>query len=592
MIQSRKFSFRKKVFLSQFTLLLLFISILYPLIEKTIHQIIRKSLENSIQGIFEKLPKKTSLEELIDDLDIAAQSTYFRISLINDKQELIYDSHLARHLGERFMPRLQPPSPDIEEAFDKGGGYGQRYSQTFAQKFIYVATLFHVQDQKFLLRASFPSAHVDGLTQNVKIGFILISAAMLLFFMIVTWLIFFRMSIPLQRIINAVKPYEEGSIETLPYIEWENVEDKDETAQLAHTLNSLSARIKKQINDIKDERNEKESILESLIEGVIAVDDHFNITYLNTMASKMLGLPKESLLKKPLLSSSSFILEKLHALLHKSYHQKMIVNEAICLNKKVFLDLIAAPSLKNHGGILLLQDTSSQHVLLEMGKSFIANASHELRTPITIIRGFAETLQDMPDLPKEMIMDIVEKILRNCQRMESLVKNLLTLADLDNLSSLQFESRDLLPMLENCKHMILSIHPQTQISILCEQKTVFIEVDLDLIELAVMNLMENGIKYSPYPASLTISIEEKHSCVLLSIEDKGIGIPHEDVPYIFERFYTVDKGHSRRLGGAGLGLSIVKTIIDKHKGKIKAVSEIGKGTSFQITLPKNKKSEF
>jgi two-component system phosphate regulon sensor histidine kinase PhoR len=116
-----------------------------------------------------------------------------------------------------------------------------------------------------------------------------------------------------------------------------------------------------------------------------------------------------------------------------------------------------------------------------------------------------------------------------------------------------------------------------------------VDADPDLLELAMMNLLENGVKYSKPPANLTIRLQEKKQDVTIAIEDQGIGIPTEDVPHIFDRFYTVNKAHSRRLGGAGLGLSIVKTIIEKHEGTITIVSQPNQGTTFTITLPKSRR---
>jgi signal transduction histidine kinase len=220
---------------------------------------------------------------------------------------------------------------------------------------------------------------------------------------------------------------------------------------------------------------------------------------------------------------------------------------------------------------------------LEIGKDFITNASHELRTPITIIKGFAETLQDMPNLPPEMVADITEKIVRSCQRMDLLVKNLLTLADLENLPSLRLQECDLVALLENCQHFLQAAHPAAQLNLEKKKKgNITILADPDILELALMNLLENAVKYSPVPASISISIEKIKEKVKVCIKDQGIGIPAESLDHIFSRFYTVDKARSRRLGGAGLGLSIVKTIIEKHDGEISVASELGKGSTFTL----------
>jgi signal transduction histidine kinase len=255
---------------------------------------------------------------------------------------------------------------------------------------------------------------------------------------------------------------------------------------------------------------------------------------------------------------------------------------------KLYLDLIAAPKPYRSGAILVIQDKSSQHKVIEMGKDFVANASHELRTPITIIHGFAETLQDLPKISKEMLIDITEKIVRNCQRMETLIKNLLTLSDIDNIPETKFINSDVCDVLENCRHMVLAVHPTATIEIKKEKDEIKAPIDPDLMELAIMNLLDNAVKYSKPPARVTISISSQKNDVKITIADQGIGIPEEDVDKIFERFFTVDKAHSRRLGGAGLGLSIVKTIITKHEGTIQVQSIVGKGSTFTILLPRHR----
>jgi signal transduction histidine kinase len=222
---------------------------------------------------------------------------------------------------------------------------------------------------------------------------------------------------------------------------------------------------------------------------------------------------------------------------------------------------------------------------MEVGKDFITNASHELKTPITIIKGFAETLQDMPELPREMVVEITNKIVKSCQRMDQLVKNLLTLADLENLPAVRFQECDLIALFESCQDLLLTVHPTARIAIEKKRSPIMVHADPDILELALLNLLENGVKYSSSPAEITVTIEEAGGKVKIAIRDKGIGIPQESLEHIFTRFYTVDKARSRRLGGAGLGLSIVKTIIEKHQGEISVTSQLGSGSTFWITLP-------
>lgn len=221
-----------------------------------------------------------------------------------------------------------------------------------------------------------------------------------------------------------------------------------------------------------------------------------------------------------------------------------------------------------------------------LGRDFVANASHELRTPITIIRGFAETIQDLPEISEAMLAEFSDKIINNCERMDHLVKNLLTLADLDYLPKARLQECDLVGLADNCLQTLLSIHPDIHAESLQNQEEIFVSGDPDLLELALMNLLENGVKYSEEKAFISVTVAELQDRVDVTVTDRGMGIPQEDLGQIFDRFFTVNKAHSRRLGGAGLGLSIVSTIVKKHEGRVQVASKVGKGTSFTLSFQK------
>ena len=287
-----------------------------------------------------------------------------------------------------------------------------------------------------------------------------------------------------------------------------------------------------------------------LSEGVVVFDEHLKIKEINYVAAKLFGLARKKILGCEIAAlvnkANKPLIQQCRELILSARVEKSIVTDSFSLEKKrIWLDLIATPTT------LILQDKSSQYHVLELGKDFVANASHELRTPITIIRGFAETLQDLGDVSSEMLRDITDKILKSCERMDRLVKNLLKLADIENLPLVHRQNCRLDLLLESCKS----------------------------------NLLENSVKYSKPPAHITMILSKKKDCAVISIKDRGIGIPESDRLRIFEKFYTVDKTHSRKLGGAGLGLSIVKTIVDKHEGSISVSSEVGKGSCFTLELP-------
>jgi two-component system phosphate regulon sensor histidine kinase PhoR len=315
---------------------------------------------------------------------------------------------------------------------------------------------------------------------------------------------------------------------------------------------------------------------------VIAVDKQMQVTYLNPIAKKFLSLDDSIIGQSFSLAKES----KSYGLLEKCQQARAVQSDALEVKQdgqKLFVDLIAAP--KDDGAVLVLQDQSPHYKMVEMRKGFIANASHELKTPITIIRGFAETLHDNPNLEKGQTLTITEKIVNSCNRMTTLIQDLLKLADLEKLPEARLQMCDVKKILQKGIDAVQLIYPESQIEVIADNDSYLLHADPSLLELAFTNLLENGAKYSEPPAQLKITLRKKRDKLKIMIQDQGIGIPKEDLPHIFERFYRVDKARSRKMGGSGLGLSIVQTIIEKHYGTIGATSVIGKGSTFEITFP-------
>lgn len=336
---------------------------------------------------------------------------------------------------------------------------------------------------------------------------------------------------------------------------------------------------------------EKHALLEMVRDGVITMNKGRRITYINERAFRFFSLAP---IFKPNMAFSR---------LKRSKNRRLweICSDAI--EQAIQTGKESTASLDNFGvaGLYLkinvrmtpgekdlvvtLQDESDQQKILDMGKEFIANASHELKTPVTIIKGFAETLKDLPEVSEDMFETILEKIIRNCERMEKLVKHLLRITDLEQSDLSGAKKCNLVMLVEHCFHNLLSVHPDVRIELLTNRDQVLVWGSSDLLELAFTNIFKNAVKYSNPPVTVVVRIKVEEESVLLQVIDKGIGIPQKDLDRIFDRFYTVDKARCRKLGGAGLGLSIVKIIIEKHGGKIWATSEERKGSTFHIKLP-------
>lgn len=421
---------------------------------------------------------------------------------------------------------------------------------------------------------------------------LIICIALLLINGLLIMIIVHRVMRPAQQIIDAIRPYKEGKEGFLPRIVLTGPVQAGEFSKLASMINSLTDRIQKQIEYLTRQRQETEEILESIGEGIIAADPSAKVTFANGSACRMLGILPEEILRRSLdaIQMDDGLAKKCHELIvHALQTSEPAVQTWIVREKgPIYLDLISAPLAHKDGALLVLQDKTSDYRIVELGKDFIANASHELRTPITIIRGFAETLQDIPDLSQEMLREITDKIVKTCGRLDKLVRSLLTLTDIENAAEEQFVKIDLIPLVENCVHTLLSVHPSASVNIQSSGQSIAVLADPDLLELAIMNILENAVKYSLEPARIEVFIQKTAQEVSLKIKDHGIGIAEKDLAHIFERFYTVDKARSRKSGGTGLGLSIVKTVLEKHRGKVLTVSELGKGSAFIFVFPRNK----
>lgn len=580
------FSFRQKIFLSSAILFFVFIILLFPFISRWVHRIVIQSMEDRVTEIIANIKDAPNNEALIRRLKDQKSLVFFRVSVISHEHKVLYDSHVKRLLGPKFSQEYIVDHPEVLEAFRTGVGFEEDYSELLNQKFAYFAKAFNFHGRVYVLRTAFPHQYVNEITHNFEIGFLVFATSILLLFGSMIWFIIHHLTKPIQKILQTVKPYQQGLQPALPEIDTSTLNPRDDFTKLAMTLNILSAKVQRHIDIITNERNEKEAILESLVEGVVAVDENLVITYANHMAYKLINTDQANLVgqKFEILQQ-----KQCNDLLQKCQKEHRPLTDTIELyqnSKKLYLDLVAAPKKDNKGAIIVLQDKTAHYKIFEMRRDFIANASHELKTPITVIRGFAEALHDNPGLEREVLEKITEKIVRNCNRMTSLIKDLLTLADIENIPSSRLTECDLYALSEHCCSMVLEAYPDAQIKVKKLKAEVKLVADVDLLELAIMNLIENAAKYSSKPAHIDIAIDDQGSSLEIKISDQGIGIPSADQEHIFDRFYTVDKAHSQKMGGSGLGLSIVKTIIEKHFGTVTLESELGKGSTFTINLPR------
>lgn len=583
---------RFKVFVSFVVLLLLFLACMVPFVTNSVQHIVVQSMNDRADELIDMMQEAQDEESLVQAVKDQSYLVFFHVGLIDEKLQIVYDSHNKRLLGSYVVPVKAKLPPEVSQAIEEGIGYSESYTPLLGQKLFYLAKSFDFHGKNYIIRLAFPHEYIEELKKNFNFGFFFFSSLVLVLFSVITGLILYHFMSPVRQIIRAIKPYQEGKASSIPEIHIRSIL-QDEFFDLAETFNLLSERIKHQIETLTHERNEKESILEALAEGVLAVDSKMHISYANSMALGFLGLDRD-VIGKPFPSSEH---QKCYDLLLRTTNQTEANYfndslEIIADGKKLHLNVVASARQNKSGAILVLQDKSIHYKILEMRKDFIANASHELKTPITIIRGFAETLQDNPDLDKQIVHDITEKIVRNSHRMTKIIKNLLTLADIENLPLFRLQSYSLLELAQNCAQTVMSMHSKVSVVFNTEGDNFFIDCDVELLEVALMNLLDNAAKYSKDNPQIIISLQRLNTHTKLSVKDKGIGIPEVDIEHIFQRFYTVNKLESKKMGGSGLGLSIVETIVEKHCGKIYVDSAPMQGSTFTMLLPNELASQL
>jgi two-component system, OmpR family, phosphate regulon sensor histidine kinase PhoR len=320
------------------------------------------------------------------------------------------------------------------------------------------------------------------------------------------------------------------------------------------------------------------SVLDSLNEGVILIGENSEIRMVNKIATDFLGEEFEGLSGKDALSV--FRIPTIRKLLES---KEKGLDEFDYSGKHFQTGIFSIP--KSLQKIIVIRDISEQYTIQKTKTDFVSNVSHELKTPLTLIKGYAETLE-VENITQPQ-REYVWTILRHTDRMIDIIKDLLTLSRIEELKHAEFEPLDLSEVIEGVSPTFEKLSKSKNVLIEYELNGNLPEVlgDRSLLEIAISNLLDNAIKYNKSGGVVLIRTGFSEDRVRLSISDTGIGIQQNELDRIFERFYTVDKARSHKFGGTGLGLSITKHIIMLHDGEISVESELGKGSTFNIILP-------
>lgn len=413
------------------------------------------------------------------------------------------------------------------------------------------------------------------------------------FIMLVTFLLLEsrRDNIRLRQLNQKVKDLIAGD-----YSQVLDMQGSSEITNITNNLNDLSEVIRLTQENLEQESKRLHSILSYMTDGVLATNRRGQITMINDMAKRQLGIESDDALNQNILELLKIEEEyELRDLITQS-PELMIYSQNLngeYISLRVRFALIRRESGFISGLVAVLHDTTEQEKEERERRLFVSNVSHELRTPLTSVKSYLEAL-DEGALTEPVAPDFIKVSLDETNRMMRMVTDLLHLSRIDNATShLDVELINFTAFItfilnrfdkmksqdEEKKYELVRDYPIT---------SVWIEIDTDKMTQVIDNILNNAIKYSPDGGKITVSMKTTDDQMILSISDQGLGIPKEDLPKIFDRFYRVDKARSRAQGGTGLGLAIAKEIIKQHKGFIWAKSEYGKGSTFTIVLPYDK----
>ena len=375
------------------------------------------------------------------------------------------------------------------------------------------------------------------------------------------------------------------------------VYSEDEIGQLAESFNYMASELNKTVGEAFREKNKLEAILHNMTDGVISFDKSGNITHANTVAAEMLEVDK--------LDFNLDMFTRKYDLELDDQGRDIEDGMAVQLQYtfpvgEKFINASFSPYFNEteeiEGIVVVLQDITKQKKLDNMRKEFVANVSHEMRTPLTTIKSYTETLMYGALEEKDMAMDFLNIINTEADRMSFLVRDLLQLSRFDN-KQVQFKFTKVYInelISENVRQNKIHAENKKQNLILelWPDDDAYVVADRDRINQVINNITTNAIKYSPEGATIRIYVTEDKSYYKINVSDTGMGISKEDLPRIFERFYRVDKARSSAMGGTGLGLAIAKEIMEGHDGKLTAESEYGKGTTMTMWFMKNQDNKI
>lgn len=510
------------------------------------------------------------------------ENTFFSVILPNGKE-------IGWSQKNYQKPDFYAERPEVKSALSGEYGKHTRYNIGLKETFIHIAIPIKDNDDSILcaVRGSSPTSKRDlfiiQFEDKISQIYFIFSLVTLIIFIAISN----RISSPLKKIIKSAKIISQNKkINKLPE---HSIFEIDELSQ---TLNTLSLKIQKNTKELDIKYIEQQAILASMQEGVLAIDKKQQIIQINRAAMSILEINNlddtdSRIIQQHIRFSNLQNFIKKILLTKKQATKDMTLNASSIKSVQVTGSPLTNEKGVNIGALIVMRDITDLRKLEEVRTDFVANVSHELKTPITSIKGFIETLSSDDFKHNEETKKFLEIIRQQSNRLNTIVDDLLTLSRIERKE--EHIVFDLFPLENIIKNSIALCHHQAEkknikIKMNCDSNSE-IKVNSALLEQALVNLIMNAIQHSNSNTTISLIGQMKDKKIIISVQDEGIGIEKKHHTRLFERFYRIDSSRSRNDGGTGLGLSIVKHIVNAHKGEISLESEIGKGSIFTIKIP-------
>ncbi|PZF89151.1 PAS domain-containing sensor histidine kinase [Listeria ivanovii] len=519
-----------------------------------------------------------TLDPLSDEIDA-------RITVIDSQGDVVADTKKNPDNLDNHMNR-----PEVADILEKGENVGIsiRESDSLGYSMLYVAVpVKHQNKTDGVLRISISLESVDAAVAKLWGNLALIFGIALVIIAAISVFIARKITRPVKEIIEV-----STDLANHKYDSRIHGKNSGELQDLSISVNMLAESLETQMFEIKQNEQRLNAIVQNLVSGVMLINADKQVIMTNRTMYQILG--EAEITGKPFYEViKSFALSQL---IEATFETKMMKQKEIILYfpREMILDASVSPILAEGGTItgiiLLLHDITQIRHLENVRSEFVTNVSHELKTPVTALKGFAETLLDGAMYDEMLLKKFLTIIKEESDRLHRLIIDILALSRIEqNPVAENIEPVDVDDVIEQSARTIFELATEKNIQVSIPEKTippVIIETDRDKLQQILINLLSNAINYTPVNGKVEVRLTEHESEVIIEVTDNGIGIPAKDIDRVFERFYRVDKARSRHSGGTGLGLSIVKHLIENCGGRIEVESQEEVGSTFRVTLPK------